>query len=94
EPEDDPVRAERAAGRIIVMPGGGITERTAPKIFAALPITEAHFAALEPQTGRMEYRNPRVFMGGTLRPPEYTLEVTRPEGVARVIKAAGSGVRV
>ena len=79
---------ERAAGRIIVMPGGGITERTAPKIVRALRVSEMHFAALEPQPGLMQYRNPRVFMGGTLRPPEYTLEVTKPEGVAAVIAAA------
>lgn len=79
---------ERAAGRIIVMPGGGITARTAPKIVKAVPVREMHFAALEPQPGLMQYRNPRVFMGGTLRPPEYTLEVTRPEGVAAVIAAA------
>jgi len=79
---------ERAAGRIIVMPGGGITERTAPKIVRALKVSEMHFAALEPQPGLMQYRNPRVFMGGTLRPPEYTLEVTKPEGVAAIIAAA------
>jgi copper homeostasis protein len=79
---------ERAAGRIIVMPGGGITERTAPKIVRALKVDEMHFAALEPQPGLMQYRNPRVFMGGTLRPPEYTLDVTRPEGVAAIIAAA------
>ncbi len=79
---------ERAAGRIIVMPGGGITERTAPKIVRALKVSEMHFAALEPENGRMQYRNPRVYMGGTLRPPEYTLEVTRPEGVAAIIAAA------
>lgn len=79
---------ERAAGRIVVMPGGGITERTAPKIVRALKVSEMHFAALEPQPGMMQYRNPRVFMGGTLRPPEYTLDVTRPEGVAAIIAAA------
>jgi copper homeostasis protein len=79
---------ERAAGRIIVMPGGGITERTAPRIVQALGVGEMHFAALEPEAGRMQYRNPRVFMGGTLRPPEYTLDVTRPEGVAAIIAAA------
>jgi copper homeostasis protein len=81
----------RAAGRIIIMPGGGITARNVAKIAAASGASELHFASLELREGRMEYRNPRVFMGGTLRPPEYGLEVTRPEAVARVIKAgAGS----
>jgi copper homeostasis protein len=78
----------RAAGRIVVMPGGGITERNAGRIGAASGASELHFASLEPREGRMVYRNPRVFMGGTLRPPEYTQEVTRPESVAAVIAAA------
>ena len=50
--------------------------------------SELHFASLEPCEGRMLYRNARVFMGGTLRPPEYSQEVTRPESVAAVIAAA------
>jgi|SRR5450756_2193343 copper homeostasis protein len=83
---------KRAAGRLIVMPGGGITERTMGRIAAACGASELHFASLEPQEGRMTYRNPRIFMGGTLRPPEYAQDVTRPESVAAVIAAANSRV--
>jgi copper homeostasis protein len=79
----------RAAGRIIVMPGGGITERTMGRIAAASGAKELHFASLEPREGRMAYRNRRVFMGGTLRPPEYSQDATRPESVAAIIRAAG-----
>jgi copper homeostasis protein len=79
---------KRAAGRIIVMPGGGITTRTVGRIAPVSGATELHFASLEPREGRMAYRNPRVFMGGTLRPPEYAQDVTRPESVAAVIAAA------
>jgi copper homeostasis protein len=78
----------RAAGRIIVMPGGGITERTMGKVAAASGARELHFASLEPREGRMAHRNPRVFMGGTLRPPEYAQDVTRVESVAAIIAAA------
>jgi copper homeostasis protein len=78
---------KRAAGRIIVMPGGGITERTVGRIAPVCGATELHFASLEPSEGRMAYRNPRVFMGGTLRPPEYAHDVTRPESVAAIIAA-------
>jgi copper homeostasis protein len=78
----------RAAGRIIVMPGGGITARNVATIAAATGASELHFASLEPREGRMAFRNPRVFMGGTLRPPEYAIDVTRPESVAAVIAAA------
>ncbi len=81
----------RADGRIIVMPGGGITERTMARVAASSGARELHFASLEPREGRMAYRNPRVFMGGTLRPPEYSQDVTRPESVAAIIAAARGG---
>lgn len=81
----------RAAGRIIVMPGGGITARNAARVVSEAGVRELHFATLEPQEGRMAYRNPRVFMGGTLRPPEFSQDVTRPESVAAVIGAARRG---
>ena len=78
----------RAGGRIIVMPGGGINDRNIARILARLPATELHFAGGEPVESRMRFRNPRVFMGGTLRPPEYTMDLLRPEYVARVISIA------
>jgi copper homeostasis protein len=78
----------QAGSRIIVMPGGGITARNVARVAAETGVKELHFASLEPREGRMEYRNPRVFMGGTLRPPEYSQEITRPETVASVIRSA------
>jgi copper homeostasis protein len=78
---------KRAAGRIIVMPGGGITDRNVSRVVAEAGVRELHFASLEPREGRMRFRNSRVFMGGTLRPPEYVQEVTRAEAVAAVIGA-------
>jgi copper homeostasis protein len=78
----------RASHRIIVMPGGGITERNIGRIVAATGVTEVHFGCAAPAEGRMIFKNPRVFMGGTLRPPEYTLEVARADDVARFIAAA------
>jgi copper homeostasis protein len=78
---------KRAGDRVIVMPGGGITERNIAKITASCGASEFHFAALGPVEGRMAYRNPCVFMGGALRTPEYTLSVTKPENVRTVIAA-------
>ena len=83
----------RAKGRIIVMPGGGITERTMGRIAAASGAKELHFAGIEPRQGRMVYRNLRVFMGGALRPPEYSQDATRPESVAAIIAAAAGRPR-
>lgn len=77
----------RASGRIIVMPGGGITARNVSRVISEAGVREVHFAVLEPREGRMLFRNPRVFMGGTLRPPEYSQDVTKPESVNAVIRA-------
>jgi copper homeostasis protein len=81
---------QRAAGRIIVMPGGGITDRNVGKVVAATGAKEVHFGGGEAVEGRMRFRNPRVFMGGTLRPPEYSRDLVAPDYVRCVI-AAGSG---
>ncbi len=61
----------RAAGRIIIMPGGGITARTIDRIVSAAKPVEIHFSALEPAASAMQFRRTHVFMGGELRPPEY-----------------------
>ena len=63
--------ARRAAGRIVIMPGGGITPRNIERIVAALRPSEMHFAALESRASGMRFRSGHVFMGGELRPPEY-----------------------
>lgn len=67
---------ERAGDRITVMPGAGFTERNIQKIVAQCGAREVHVAAWGSAASRMQYRNPRVFMGGELRPPEYAIEVT------------------
>jgi copper homeostasis protein len=58
------------------MPGAGITERNIKKIVAASRVREVHVYAPASVPSRMTYRNPRVYMGGELRPPEYSLSVT------------------
>lgn len=78
----------RAAGRLVVMPGGGVTARNVGRVIASTGATEVHFAALTSVDGPMRFRNPRVFMGGALRPPEYAVETTRTEDVSAVIAAA------
>ncbi len=83
----------RAAGRIIVMPGGGITDRNIARIRERVPAREMHFAGGEPVESRMRFRNPRVFMGGALRPPEYSLDILPDRYVGRVIAAAGGVAR-
>lgn len=82
---------ERAAGRIVIMPGGDISARNVTRIVQETGAKEIHFAALEVQPGPMRHRNPHVFMGGTLRPPEYDRTVTTVDGISSVLGAVRTG---
>ena len=66
----------KAGDRIIVMPGGGITERNVKKIVVQSVAREVHVYAPMAVESRMKYRHTQCFMGGELRPPEFTLTVT------------------
>lgn len=80
----------RAADRIVVMPGGGITARNADRIIATARPREIHFAALEPAAGGMRFRRHHVFMGGELRPPEFDRLVTSLASIRAVMTAMSS----
>jgi copper homeostasis protein len=79
---------EKAGERIIIMPGGGITERNFKKIVETSGVKEVHFLAPATRESPMAYRNPNCFMGGELRPPEFSLTVTDPELVKTFVRAA------
>jgi len=76
-----------AAGRIVVMPGGDITPRNAARIAADTGAEEFHFAAFASEPSGMAWRNEAVFMGGTLRPPEYDRAATT-AGAIRAVTGA------
>jgi copper homeostasis protein len=79
----------RVAGdRIIIMPGGGVTERNFEKIVKTSGVREVHFVASATREIPMAYRNPNCFMGGELRPPEFSLTVTDPDRVGAFVRAA------
>jgi len=67
----------RASDQVIIMPGGA-SERNIKKIVAQSGVREVHVASTQPVDSQMRYSNPRVFMGGELRPPEYTRFITDP----------------
>ena len=77
---------EQAAGRIIVMPGGGITPANVQRIVAATGVTEVHLSARRAVQSGMLHRNPRVFMGGALRPPEFSWKTTDASAVESVVR--------
>jgi copper homeostasis protein len=77
---------KQAAGRIIVMPGGGITPRNVRKIVQGSGVGEVHLSARSSVESGMTYRNSRVFMGGTLRPPEFSWKSTDEQVVRQVVE--------
>jgi copper homeostasis protein len=79
---------EKAGDRLIVMPGGGITERNIERIIELTGASEYHFAALVTTDGPAIHRNPRPFMGGVLHRPEYERSTTSQGLVTRVMAAA------
>jgi copper homeostasis protein len=76
---------QQAAGRIIVMPGGGINERNIAKIIAQSGAKEVHITGRSSVESPMTYRNPHCFMGGTLRPPEFTRLTTDARRVKEMV---------
>jgi copper homeostasis protein len=77
---------ERAGQRIVVMPGGG-TERNVRAIVERTGAREIHVVGTREVESRMRHRNARCFMGGVLRPAEYTWSVTDSARVRNIVRA-------
>lgn len=60
----------QAAGRIEIMAGSGVGPDNA-RLLAATGVDALHFSARTMRPGGMEYRNPRISMGGVAGIPEY-----------------------
>ncbi|XP_048406785.1 copper homeostasis protein cutC homolog isoform X1 [Stegostoma tigrinum] len=67
---------EQAKQRIIVVPGGGITERNVQRILEGSGVQEFHCSARSSRDSLMKFRNPLVSMGASLSVPEYSVKVT------------------
>ncbi|HEU5101542.1 MAG TPA: copper homeostasis protein CutC [Roseiflexaceae bacterium] len=72
-----------AGDRVIIMPGGG-TERNIKKVVARSGVREVHVTGTTSLESPMRFRNQRVFMGGELRPPEYSRLTTDPERIRQL----------
>jgi copper homeostasis protein len=77
---------KQASGRIIIMPGGGITARNIRRIVEATGVSEVHLSARSTVESGMSHRNTRVFMGGALRPPEFSWKTTDETAVREALK--------
>lgn len=78
----------KAAGRIIVLPAGGINERTAARVAEQTGAQELHFTASETVASPVRFQPDGIYMGGALYPPETTRSVTTPARVRAIIASA------
>ncbi|MBO5716653.1 MAG: copper homeostasis protein CutC [Alistipes sp.] len=75
---------ERAAGRIEIMAGSGVVASNAEAL-AAVGVDALHFSAKRMILGGMEYRNPRISMGGSAAVDEFSLRVVDQEEVTKIL---------
>ena len=75
---------ERAAGRIEIMAGSGVVASNAEAL-AAVGVDALHFSAKRMILGGMEYRNPRISMGGSAAVDEFSLRVVDHEEVTKIL---------
>lgn len=62
---------KQAAGRISIMPGGGVTEDNISEIMHATGVHEIHLSARHPVRGGMRFFNHHCFMGSYSKENEY-----------------------
>lgn len=78
-----------AGSRLVVMPGGGVTERNLQKILKYTGAKEIHGSASGSRESRMNFRNHRIVMGGQLNPPEYSIKIANQDRVRTFRGLAG-----
>jgi copper homeostasis protein len=78
----------RAKGRLSVMPGGGVTEQNVAKIISLTGAREVHFSLRKSHGSGMQYRASGVYMGGLLRPEEYSVSLADPSRIRLAAQAA------
>ena len=75
----------QADGRIIIMPGCGVNSDNVRKIAEETGASEFHFSGRSSIESKMNYRNPAVSMGGTVKIEEYSREITDHTKVEKAI---------
>lgn len=78
-----------AGDRIIVMPGGGVTDRNVGRIIGQSGVREIHTGGAVTIDSRMDYRNTRIGMGRNLTAPEFTRRLVDRERIRAIGKACG-----
>jgi len=79
------------AGRIGILPGGGITAANVAEVVRATGVREVHVHAARAFPSPMVFRNPKVLMGQPYMPDEYRRLETTAQQVAAVVQALTEG---
>jgi copper homeostasis protein len=75
---------ELSRGRIEIMAGSGVVAKNAEALKAA-GVDALHFSAKKMVVGGMEYRNPRISMGGSSAVDEFALRVVDETEVTKIL---------
>ena len=79
---------EKAAGRIVIVPGGGISEGNLETILRGTGAKEFHCSARVSAHSKMVYRNAGVAMGSSYQPDEFVLKVADAKRVSTLLSIA------
>lgn len=82
---------EQSAGRIIIVPGGGITERNLRRILDETGALEFHASARSSLQSPMQFMNCAVSMSAALSVSDYCVKVTDRDRVKTMITIAREG---
>jgi len=78
---------KKAAGRIIIMPGSGVSEKNVGDLVQFTGAVEVHSSAKVRKQSKMDYKNDHIVMGDNYG-DEYVYEVTDVDRVKNILKTA------
>jgi copper homeostasis protein len=79
----------QAAGRIVILPGGGITPENAVALVRATGVSEVHLTGAVVRESAMAFRAPQVEIGSAAPRSEYAWNVTDAARIRHVVTALG-----
>ncbi len=81
---------EHADNRIVIMPGGGVTETNIKEVVEKTGVNEIHASARERIRSKMKYVNSKTSMSDSKDMEEYDLMITSAERIRAMINAVSS----
>jgi copper homeostasis protein len=81
---------EHAGNRIVIMPGGGVTETNIKEVVEKTGVKEIHASARERIKSKMKYVNPKTSMSDSKNMEVYDLMITSAERIRAMINEVSS----